>query len=143
MDEMNEFFTRDKANEGVEVPLYLPTGAKSKHWLKLLGVDSGAYALATARMRQALQGIQAEAGKIEDKEARFVFVNGKQEEWKNRVLSACIPAWSFETECTEAEKLKFLEAAPQIANIVDTFIADRRLFFGMGQAGLKTSQEVK
>ena len=39
---MNAFFTRGVANEGVQLPLYLPTGEKSEHWVRILGVDSDA-----------------------------------------------------------------------------------------------------
>ena len=37
---MDAFFTRGKANEGVQLPLYLPDGSKSEHWVRILGVDS-------------------------------------------------------------------------------------------------------
>ena len=45
---MSAFFTRDRANEGIELPLYLPNGRKSEHWLRVLGVDSDAFRLAEA-----------------------------------------------------------------------------------------------
>ena len=34
---MDEFFTRGKANEGVQLPLYTPDGSKSEHWVRVLG----------------------------------------------------------------------------------------------------------
>jgi len=49
---MEAFFTREKANEGIEVPLYLPSGEKSEHWLRIRGVDSDHFRLAEADSRR-------------------------------------------------------------------------------------------
>jgi hypothetical protein len=140
---MDEFFTRDKANEGVTLPLFRPDdGTKTEHWLKILGVDSDAYFKAETAMRRAMPGVEAEAKSLNGAEEQLTFIAEKQKEWQRKVLAAVIVDWSFEKECNEANKIEFLAKAPQIAKAVDTFISDRRLFFRLGQDSLKTSQEV-
>lgn len=37
---MESFFTRENANEGIELPLLLPDGTKTEHWLRIRGVDA-------------------------------------------------------------------------------------------------------
>lgn len=130
---MEEFYTKDRANEGVEMPLFKPTGEKTEHSFRILGVDSDAYAKAETAMRRALGGIQAEAKLLGSDEDRLAFVDEKQTYWKNKVLASVIADWTFDQECTEANKIEFLKNAPQIAKAVDTFISDRRLFFSLGQ----------
>lgn len=34
---MESFFTRENANEGIELPLLLPDGTKTEHWLRIRG----------------------------------------------------------------------------------------------------------
>lgn len=148
---MDEFFTRDKANEGVVLPLFRPDdGTKTEHWLKILGVDSDAYFKAETAMRRAMPGIEAEAKSLKGNEEQLTFIAEKQAEWQRKVLAAVIVDWSFDKEgvpekdrkeCTEENKVEFLTKAPQIAKAVDTFVSDRRLFFRLGQDSLKSSQE--
>ncbi len=139
---MEEFFTKDKANEGKVLPLYNPeTGEKSQHWLKVLGVDSDAYFKAETAMQRAMPGIQAEAKGLDGAEAQLTFVADKQKEWKRKIVAAVIADWSFDKPCNEEEKIDFLTKAPQIVTAVDGFISDRRLFFSLGQANSSNSQE--
>jgi hypothetical protein len=139
---MDEFFTRDKANEGVTLPLFRPDdGAKTEHWLKILGVDSDAYFKAETAMRRAMPGVEAEAKSLNGSEEQLTFIAEKQKEWQRKILAAIIADWSFDKECNEANKIEFLSNAPQIAKAVDAFVSDRRLFFRLGQDSLKTSQE--
>ena len=49
---MEAFFTRERANEGVEVPLYTPDGTKSQHWIRIRGVDSDAFREAEANSKR-------------------------------------------------------------------------------------------
>lgn len=141
MNDFTEFHTKDRANEGVEMPLYTPTGEKSDHWLKILGVDSDAYAKAESAMIRAQPAIKAEAKLLETDEERVAFADEKQEYWKNKILASVIVDWSSDEPCTEENVIEFLTKAPQIAKAVDTFISDRRIFFSLGQANLKNSQK--
>jgi hypothetical protein len=138
---MEEFFTKDKANAGVEMPLYEPTGKKSDHSFRILGVDSDEYFKAETAMKRALPAIEAESKLLKTEEEKVAFVSEKQAEWRNRILSAVIAEWTFDKECNEANKLEFLTNAPQIAKAIDSFISDRRVFFSFGQTNLKNSQE--
>ena len=49
---MNAFFTRGVANEGLQLPLYLPNGEKSEHWVRVLGVDSDSFRAAEAESKR-------------------------------------------------------------------------------------------
>lgn len=138
---MEEFFTKDKANAGVEMPLFTPTGEKSDHSFRILGVDSDAYAKAETAMKRALPTIEAESKLLKGEEAKLAFIADEQTKWRNKILAAVIADWTFDKDCTETNKVEFLTNAPQIAKAVDTFICDRRVFFSFGQANLKISQE--
>jgi len=142
-DPFNEFSTLTEANEGKILPLFHPkTGEKTEHWLKILGVDSDAYYKAETAMRRAMPGIEAESKTLKGTEEQLNFIAEKQKEWTRKVLAAVIVDWSLPEECNEANKIKFLNQAPQIAKAVDTFISDRRLFFRLGQDSSNNSQEV-
>lgn len=45
---MSAFHTRSVANEGVELPLYTPTGEKTDEWLRVRGIDSDEFRSAEA-----------------------------------------------------------------------------------------------
>jgi hypothetical protein len=43
---MDAFYTRQKANEGIQLPLFLPDGTKTDHWIRIRGIDSDAFRIA-------------------------------------------------------------------------------------------------
>jgi hypothetical protein len=118
---MDAFYTRDRANEGIELPLYLPNGRKSGHWLRVLGVDSDAFRLAEADSRRDAFRVAS----IEDKEKRAEEMHAS----KRRLVAALIVGWSFPQPCTPRNVEEFLRQAPQIMDAVDMAASRRALFF--------------
>lgn len=121
---MESFFTRQKANEGIELPLYLPDGTKSEHILRIRGVDSDAFKEAEAKGRRRLLEAAAEKS-----EAKLLAANVANREG---MLCSLIIGWSFDQPCTEENKLQLLREAPQIADAIDTCASRRSLFFKNG-----------
>ncbi len=129
---MEEFFTSDKAAEGVRVPLTQPNGEPSSHWLHIIGIDSDAYKRADADSRRKL----IEAAKIEDNDKRWEFGQDLERE----LIATLITSWSFEQECTMANKKEFLKKAPQIADMVNRLSANRQYFFKKGSTNSTNGQ---
>lgn len=122
MPSMNDFHTREAANNGIEVPLFLPDGTKSEHFLVVRGIDSDEFRQADAETKRnavLLSGIEGEAERNE-------FIADS----KRTLIASLIADWSFEEECTPQNIKSFLKNAPQIADQVDTVAAKRSLFFG-------------
>lgn len=121
---MEAFFTRSAANEGIEVPLYLPDGTRSDHWLRIRGTDSDAFRQAEAEGRRKL--LEAAAEKDQQKLAAVAVANTEL------LLCSLIIGWSFEQECNEENKKKLLREAPQIGDAIDKMASRRMLFFKKG-----------
>jgi len=121
---MSDFFTRDKANDGIRLPLYKPDGTATEHWLMVRGVDSDAFREAeTDSKRRAMQISQI---KDEGECNRAVM------EEELRMVAALVIDWSFPAPCTRKEVIEFLRKAPQIEKAVQTVAGRRALFFGNG-----------
>lgn len=118
---MQEFFTRKAANEGKKVPLYLPNGEKSDHWLIVRGVDSDEFKLAESKAKRNAINL----AQIEDENERIEAVRTTELE----SIAALIANWSFNQKCTPDNVVKFLREAPQIADMVNRYAANRKGFF--------------
>lgn len=129
---MEEFFTRDAANEGVKIDLFRPDGSKSDHWLVILGTDSDQYHRTNTQARRALGSIEVEAKLIEDRSKQEDFLLGKQSEWETKIVAALLKSWSFEAEPTEANKIEFLTNAPQVKDQINRLATKRQLFIKTG-----------
>lgn len=134
MDEMKEFYTRGKANEGIEVPLLKANGEKSNHWLRIRGVDSDAFREAELDARRHLAEIAAkEPEKEANKEERGNFRKHLLSESKKLdlvLVQSLIIGWSFEAEFNDSNCRSFLVEAPNIADRVNKIAGTRMLFFG-------------
>jgi hypothetical protein len=128
---MEAFFTREKANEGVEVPLYLPSGEKSNHWIRIRGVDSDHFRLAEADSRRQAMNIAT----IDDTLERAKAIADA----KLALIAELVISWSFEQECTLENVKDFFRQAPQIADAVDQVASKRALFFGRGSSSSQSS----
>ena len=118
---MEAFFTRERANEGVEVPLYTPDGTKSQHWIRIRGVDSDAFREAEANSKRDAFRVAS----IEDTVERAKAI----QDAKLNLIAALVISWSFEKECTHENVKEFFRQAPQIADAVDQVASKRALFF--------------
>lgn len=119
---MERFFTRENANEGIEVPLLLPDGSRTEHWIRIRGVDADAFRRAEARSKRRMLEVAAE--KDEDRRDAAI------EDARLALLAALVAGWSFDNPCTEAEIKRLFREAPQIAEQVDRAAYDRARFFG-------------
>ncbi len=118
---MEAFFTRERANEGIEIPLYLPDGTKTEHWLRIRGVDSDHFRLAEAESKRDAMHVAM----IEDPIERAKAIADA----KLNLIAALVISWSFEKECTLENIKEFFRQAPQIADAVDQVASKRALFF--------------
>lgn len=123
---MDAFFTRSKANEGLQLPLYLPDGNKSEHWVRILGVDSDAFRNAEAESRRDAFRI----AQIEDVAERSTAIADS----KRRLVASLVAAWSFDRPCNVDEVTAFFKEAPQIMDAIDLAASKRALFFGAGSS---------
>jgi len=121
---MEAFFTRQKANEGVKLPLALPDGTETDHWLRIRGIDSDAFKAARSESNRAAMDLAAVADTLPKAE-----LESKMTDAKLRLLASLVMGWSFEQDFTEEAVLQFLREAPQIADQIDSLAARRRLFF--------------
>lgn len=123
---MSAFFTRQKANDGIKIPLYLPDNTESGHWVRILGVDADVFRQThNTEMRKVAEIVQ-----IKDLAERAEAI----EESKRRLLACLVVAWSFDEECTQAGVMDFLREAPHIADAIDRVSNKRALFFGEGSS---------
>jgi hypothetical protein len=120
---MKEFFTREPANEGVKLPLTLPDGTPTEHYISVRGVDSDAFRIAEAEQRRKAVSIAS----IEDDAARLAAIN----ESRIEMIASLVIGWSFPEDCSKKNILNFLREAPQIADQIDTVAGRRSLFFAL------------
>lgn len=132
---MQEFFTRQTANEGVQLPLYRPDGTLSEHWLQVRGVDSDHFRRAEAKAKRKA----VELAQIEDEQKRAEAVR----ETELECIAALVAGWSFEQEASLINVVNFLREAPQIADMVNRFAARRAEFFSKKSASSATGQKSK
>lgn len=128
---MDEFFTRNKANEGLQLPLYRPDGKKSDHWVRVLGVDSDTFRRADAESRRDAFRI----AQIEDVSERSQAIADS----KRRLVAALVVAWSFDKPCNVDTVEEFFREAPQIMDAIDMAASKRALFFASRSSGSEPS----
>lgn len=129
------FHTRKNANEGVELPLYLPNGEASEHTITVRGVDSDAFRKAEAAAKR--KAVELAQIKSEQKRAEAV------RETELECIAALVAKWTFEEPCTKANVVKFLREAPQIADMVNRFAARRAEFFAKKSLSSAVGQKAK
>ena len=125
-----EFYTREKANEGVKMPLYRPDGTKTDKWLLIRGSDSDeARSAYNAGMRKA-----REIAAIKDDAERMDASIKGEETARLDYLTALVAGWSEEEPCEPEAVRKLLSEAPQIADAINLFAGNRALFFAKGSS---------
>ena len=108
---MKEFYTAKAHSKAQKMPLMLPDGTETEHFIMVLGSQSK-----PARESKA--------------EALRLMLDGQydKESVKYMMISSYIDSWSFDEDCTEESKIKFLKNAPQIADSIDIFAANHKNF---------------
>lgn len=123
---MSSFFTREKANTGMEFPLWLPDGTKSEEFLRIRGMDSDEFREAE---QESQRGMALAATLKDPKELSRVY-----NECKLKMIASLVISWSFPQECNLENKMEFLREAPQIADSINKVGSDRKLFFANGSS---------
>ena len=122
---MEEFFTRQKANQGKKLPLFTPEGAKTEHYFKLLGVDSDVFRKAEVEAKREAMEVLELFKEDKDAEKR----NEALAHLSRKTLASAVVEWSFEQELTIDNVANFFKEAPQIYDAVNRFVGNRELFF--------------
>lgn len=130
---MQEFFTKQNAEEGVTLPLFTPDGNATQHWLKIRGVDSDTFAMAEFEAKREMMNI-AQIEDIRERDRR----NLKN---KTVLIASLVMGWSFELECTKDNVVNFLTNAPQIREAINVAAGDRARFFKKGPPPSATGTE--
>jgi len=130
-DTMESFFTRERANEGVTLPLSRPDGTATKHFIKIRGIDSDAFHQAEANQRRRIYEATAEQDK--DKLAQIL------SDIRTETQASLVISWSFDAPCTIENVKKLFREAPQIAEEVDRLASRRALFFKTGSTNSSPS----
>lgn len=118
---MEQFFTRQKANEGKKLFLFEPSGSKTEHYLKVLGIDSDSFKAAEVEAKRK----SSELGMVKDNYERSV----KWLEIQRELIAELVVDWSFEQPCTKENVINFLKEAPQIEEQINSYCGKRTLFF--------------
>ena len=131
---MDAFFTRQRANEGVELPLDLPDGTPTRHRIRIRGIDSDHFRTAQAESRRRLVEMATSAERVtlnaEDMESERL-----------KMLASLVASWTFDLPCTIENVVSFLREAPQIAQQIDKLSAKRNIFFRNGSQNSMNSRE--
>lgn len=122
---MSAFFTRQKANEGIELALDFPDGTPSPHHIRIRGVDSDAFKKAEVEGFRRLQELfMSEDKKTPSEEDRISA--------ELTLMASLVASWSFDQPCTTENVVAFLREAPQIAKEINRIAANRSRFFRNG-----------
>lgn len=114
-DTLAVFATREKANEGVDVPLPLPTGELSGVTLRVLHRDSDAYRKAMATFRRDV----ARGGAVmSDEDADL------------RLVASCVVGWSLPNPFSVEDVVSLFKASPYIFDLVEAKVYSGKDFFG-------------
>jgi len=135
MSSMQDFFTRQKAREGIKFPLTLPDGTDSEHWITVRGVDSDEFRLAENKAKRSAMSLLD----LDDENERSAAIRKAELE----CITSLIASWSFEEECTFANVLNFLTEAPHISDAVNRLAARRQNYFEKKPNSSTNGQDTK
>lgn len=125
--EMGSFGIKEQSEAGIKLPLSLPSGEKTEHFLLVRGADSASFRKAQARAhRGALELLKLQKAKKPIDAGDLAM---RQAKVQRDLISNLVAGWSFDPECTPENVSDFLEDAPQIEEQVNEVAADRALFF--------------
>lgn len=129
---MEAFFTRERANEGIEFPLDLPDGTPTAHRIRIRGVDSDAFKAAKAESARRLAEL------LTSKE-KATLDNVDHEAERLRLLASLVVSWTFPQPITLEGVCELFRQAPQIADQIDKISGRRALFFRSALTSSTTS----
>lgn len=134
--QLSDFFSRPQANEGKKLPLYLPDGRKTEHYLIIRGADSDAFREAEMLAQQDLLAqIQKEQEEDLKPDTKFRKNN------RNKLKASLIAGWSLPDEFSYENALKLIEEFPSLGDQIDRFANDRKRFFSQPSEESENSPE--
>lgn len=114
---MDQFFTRDRANEGIKVPLRTPEGDQTDYYLIIRSQWSDSFQ-------------QAKAKSYRDDLAALTGKETVCAEDRHAILTASLVAgWNLEEEFTDDNVIKLLKNAPQLRDMIDRYASSDARFF--------------
>ena len=131
--QLDQFFTRKRANEGMELALSLPDGTPTEHKITIYGVDSDAFRKAQSDAHRRMLDIAARQDKVAAEEMV------KTE--KCNLIASLIKSWTFDIPLTLEAASNLLAEAPQIADQIDQLASSRRAFFKKGSPSSTPERE--
>ena len=123
---IEQFFTREKAEMGKEIPLSYPDGSVSEYSLFIRGIDSDHFKKAEREsLRQAVELREKKNKEQLTDEEMEAFLEDKRLE----LVASLVIRWTLPDEFNHENLMQLLREAPQIAEEVNRKAADRQLFF--------------
>ncbi|MGV8864107.1 MAG: hypothetical protein ACOH2T_23425 [Pseudomonas sp.] len=114
-----DFYVKQKAEEGRRVDLSNPDGTPSGHWMVVRSVLSSQYEEAFKQIsRAALDDVMriASAG---DRAAVTLMTKTLGRSRKARLVASLIADWSLDCDCSEQEKTRLLVSAPRLRRQIE------------------------
>lgn len=118
---IEDFYTAEKASEGVKFNLPSPAGTPTDQWIIIRHVDCDEF----RRAKAATMSRRLEMMGEKDPDRRIDLL----EELRLEQLASLVGGWSFEKECNKDNVISFLRKAPYVAHIVDARSVEARHFF--------------
>ncbi len=134
MDELESFYTQDKSEAGVKLPLVRPDGSETEHWLHVRGTDSDVFRLAERAGQRKGRDLGLSTMDKDKLEQGFYQI-------ETEVIASLVKSWSFDKPCTQANVVELFTKAPQIRDMVNRLGAKRALFFSNGSNSSEPSPD--
>lgn len=130
---IDDFFTRQRANEGIVLPLALPDGTPTEHTITIFGVDSDSFRKAESELKHQAMDLMGSTDKAAKED---LALHGRA-----RLVASMVKGWSFDLPCTRDNVIRLLEEAPQIMDAIDSLASNRRRFFAPSSSVSSTTPE--
>jgi len=136
MGKMEQFYTQEKASEGVKVPLFAPDGRKTEESITIRSVFCDEFRLAETQQNRRM--VKDLAVLTSDEERAKLHIN-----YKTELVAALVKDWSWSDEqpATRENVIAFLKRAPQIEQQIDRLASQSELFFALPSTDSTNSQK--
>jgi len=122
------FTTVGAANEGIKLPLNLPDGSSSGHWLRVRGRDSGVFRRAEHEAARKIRAMSQQGSDFDQLESARI-----------DLLASLVIGWSFDDDFNDENVRRLLVDAPAVAESIDSIAGDRALFFKIASDASETT----
>lgn len=130
---MSDFFTAQKIEDGISIPIPLPCGSPSSHSMVIMGYDCKSLRVTEATIqREILKDLKNTKSDNKSTDIDPKEVEEETEKSKTRqarLAASLIKSWTFEEECNEVNKIKFLMNSSYIVDLIDKVSSNNKSFF--------------